>query len=683
MVIKVNKITIALIGNQNAGKTTLFNQLTGNNQHVGNFPGVTVEKKVGLIKHQYIHPADNHGYEVELVDLPGIYSLSPYTTEECVTRDFLIHDKPDAVINIIDATNIERNLYLTLQLMEMQLPMILALNMMDEVLSAGNSIDIQAFSDAIKLKAIPIAANKGSGVSELAQRVMDIALNHDKPKKIDFCSGSVHRAIHSIAHVVEEKAAIKDFPPRFAASKLIEGDDIIREQLELNQNELDIISRITVEMEQELHTDRESAIADSRYAYIEQITEKTVHHVAQTRGQERSVKVDKLFTNQYLGIPVFFSIMTLIFWLTFGVFGKFLSDGFGRFIDWLTSCADAGLIAYGLNPIIKSLLINGVFAGIGSVLSFLPSILVLFFFLSLLEDSGYMARVAFVMDSTLRKIGLSGKSIVPMIIGFGCSVPAILATRTISSRRDRKMTIFITPFMSCSAKLPVYSLFSLVFFPNHAALMMIFLYVFGIFIAIIAALLLKSTAFKGKPVPFVMELPSYRLPTAKTMYLHIREKAMDFLQKAFTVIFFATIIIWFLQNFDMRLNLVTDASTSMLAVIGSFIAPIFKPLGFSDWRLSTALVTGIAAKETVVSTLAVLFQSSGATLSVALASVLTPVTAISFLVFVLLYMPCVATFSVMKQEIGLRGAFEAVGFETLTAWIVAFLISFPAGLLLG
>ena len=679
----MNKITIALIGNQNAGKTTLFNQLTGNNQHVGNFPGVTVEKKVGFIKHQYIHPADNHGYEVELVDLPGIYSLSPYTTEECVTRDFLINEKPDAVINIIDATNIERNLYLTLQLMEMQLPMILALNMMDEVISAGNSIDIPAFSKEIKLQTIPIAANKGSGVSELAQRVMAIALNHEKPENFDFCSGAVHRAIHSLAHVVEEKAAIKKIPARFAASKLIEGDDIILKQLNLNQNELDIINHITEEMEQDLHTDRESAIADSRYAYIEKITEKTVHHISQTRGQERSVKVDKLFTNQYLGIPVFLCIMAVVFWLTFGVLGEFLSNAFGNFIDFVIMYVDKGLTLYGLNHVIKSLIINGVFAGIGSVLSFLPTILVLFFFLSLLEDSGYMARVAFVMDSTLRKIGLSGKSIVPMIIGFGCSVPAILATRTISSRRDRKMTIFITPFMSCSAKLPVYSLFSLAFFPKHAALMMIFLYVLGIFISIIAALLLKSTAFKGKPVPFVMELPSYRVPTAKTMYLHIREKAMDFLKKAFTVIFLATIIIWFLQNFDIRLNLITDTSTSMLATVGSFIAPIFKPLGFSDWRLSTALVTGIAAKETVVSTLAILFQASGTTLSLALASVLTPATAISFLVFVLLYMPCVATFSVMKQEIGLRGAFEAVAFETLTAWIVAFLISFPAGLIFG
>jgi len=679
----MNKITIALIGNQNAGKTTLFNQLTGNNQHVGNFPGVTVEKKVGFIKHQYIHPADNHGYEVELVDLPGIYSLSPYTTEECVTRDFLINEKPDAVINIIDATNIERNLYLTLQLMEMQLPMILALNMMDEVISAGNSIDIPAFSKEIKLQTIPIAANKGSGVSELAQRVMAIALNHEKPENFDFCSGAVHRAIHSLAHVVEEKAAIKKIPARFAASKLIEGDDIILKQLNLNQNELDIINHITEEMEQDLHTDRESAIADSRYAYIEKITEKTVHHISQTRGQERSVKVDKLFTNQYLGIPVFLCIMAVVFWLTFGVLGEFLSNAFGNFIDFVIMYVDKGLTLYGLNHVIKSLIINGVFAGIGSVLSFLPTILVLFFFLSLLEDSGYMARVAFVMDSTLRKIGLSGKSIVPMIIGFGCSVPAILATRTISSRRDRKMTIFITPFMSCSAKLPVYSLFSLAFFPKHAALMMIFLYVLGIFISVIAALLLKSTAFKGKPVPFVMELPSYRVPTAKTMYLHIREKAMDFLKKAFTVIFLATIIIWFLQNFDIRLNLITDTSTSMLATVGSFIAPIFKPLGFSDWRLSTALVTGIAAKETVVSTLAILFQASGTTLSLALASVLTPATAISFLVFVLLYMPCVATFSVMKQEIGLRGAFEAVAFETLTAWIVAFLISFPAGLIFG
>lgn len=678
----MNKITIALIGNQNAGKTTLFNQLTGNNQHVGNFPGVTVEKKIGAVKHQYIHPADNHGYEVELVDLPGIYSLSPYTTEECVTRDFLIHEKPDAVINIIDATNIERNLYLTLQLMEMQLPMILALNMMDEVVAAGNSIDIKSFSESIQLTAIPIAANKGSGVSELAQRVMDIALKHEIPLKIDFCTGAVHRAIHSLAHVVEEKASIKDFPARFAASKLIEGDDIILEKLELNENELDIINHITDEMEQEVHTDRESAIADMRYKYIEKITEKSVHHVSETKGQARSLRVDKIFTNQYFGIPVFLGIMAFVFWLTFNVFGEFLSNWFGIFVDWIIHGIDLGLVAYGLNPIVHSLLIDGVCAGIGSVLSFLPTILVLFFFLSLLEDSGYMARVAFVMDSTLRKIGLSGKSIVPMLIGFGCSVPAILATRTISSHRDRKMTIFLTPFMSCSAKLPVYALLSLAFFPNHSAFVMIFLYVFGIFVSILAALLLKTTVFKGKPVPFVMELPSYRLPTAKTMYLHIREKAMDFIKKAFTVIFMATIIIWFLRNFDIRLNLVTDISKSMLAALGSFIAPIFTPLGFSDWRLSTALVTGIAAKETVVSTLAVLFGASGASLSAALATVLTPATAISYLVFILLYMPCVAAFSVMRQEIGTRGALEAVTFETITAWIMAFLISFPANWLL-
>ncbi|OJF76265.1 MAG: ferrous iron transport protein B [Treponema sp. CETP13] len=679
----MNKITIALIGNQNAGKTTLFNQLTGNNQHVGNFPGVTVERKTGMVKHQYIHPADNHGYEVELVDLPGIYSLSPYTTEECVTRDFLIHDKPDAIINIIDATNIQRNLYLTLQLMEMQLPMVLALNMMDEVLAAGNSIDIEAFSKAIELQAVPIAANKGSGISELANRVMDIALQHEKPKKIDFCTGSVHRAIHSLAHVVEANAALKDFPARFAASKLIEGDAIIAKQLELNENELEIIYHIKDELEQELNVDCESAIADMRYAYIEKITENTVHTVSGTKGQELSVKLDKLFTHEYLGIPVFFSIMAIVFWLTFNVFGAFLSNWFGFFIDFIVSGIDKALILYGINPVIHSLLIDGVCAGVGSVLSFLPTILVLFFFLSVLEDSGYMARVAFVMDSTLRKIGLSGKSIVPMLIGFGCSVPAILATRTISSRRDRKMTIFITPFMSCSAKLPVYSLLSITFFPRRAALVMIFLYVFGIFVSILAALFLKVTIFKGKPVPFVMELPSYRLPTAKTMFLHIREKAWDFLQKAFTVIFWATIVIWFLRNFDIRLNLVKDTSNSILAFIGSFISPIFRPLGFDDWRLSTALITGIAAKETVVSTLAVLFGASGSALSAALMTVLTSASSIPFLVFILLYMPCVATFSVMRQEIGHRGAFEAVIFETVIAWIMAFLISFPAHWLLG
>ncbi|HZK19830.1 MAG TPA: ferrous iron transport protein B [Treponemataceae bacterium] len=678
----MSKITIALIGNQNAGKTTLFNQLTGNNQHVGNFPGVTVEKKTGVVKHQYIHPADNQGYEVELVDLPGIYSLSPYSIEECVTRDFLIHEKPDAVINIVDATNIERNLYLTLQLMEMQLPMVLALNMMDEVLAAGNSIDIQAFSKAIRLEAVPVVANKGSGVSELAQRVMNAAIHKIKPEEIDFCEGPVHRAIHSLAHIIEEKAALKDFPTRFAATKLIEGDDLIRNQLSLTQNELDIIGHITDEMEQELGTDRESAIADERYTYIGKITEQTVKHVSDTPGHVRSVKIDKLLTHKYWGIPVFLGIMALIFIVTFGFFGVFLSDMFGSFIDWLTHIVDVGLTAYGLNPIVHSLIIDGVFAGIGSVLSFLPTILVLFFFLSLLEDSGYMARVAFVMDALLRKMGLSGRSIVPMLIGFGCSVPAILATRTISSRRDRKLTIFITPFMSCSAKLPVYSVFSIAFFPGHAALVMIFLYVFGIVVAVLSALLLKNTLFSGKPIPFVMELPSYRLPTIKTMYLHIKEKALDFIKKAFTVIFIATIFIWFFRNFDIRLNYVSDISNSMLASIGTFLSPIFKPLGFSDWRLSTALITGLAAKEVVISTLAVLFGASGAALPVVLSTVLTPVAAISFLVFILLYMPCVAAFAVMRQEIGMRNAILAVLFETVVAWLMAFLISFPAGLFL-
>ena len=687
------KLTIALIGNQNAGKTTLFNQLTGSRQHVGNFPGVTVEKKSGLIKKQYTHVFNTSArvghpvigeevhnekllnvpknLEVELVDLPGIYSLSPYTPEERVTRDFLIHEKPDAIINILDATNIERNLYLSLQVMEMHIPMVMALNMMDEVRKAGNTIDIGKLSHELHLDIVPIVANKNEGVSELVQRTISEAISKHKPQKIDFCTGPVHKAIHSVAHLIEPTAEKHSFPLRFASTKLVEGDALISESLQLSENDLEIIQTIVKKMEHELATDREAALADMRYEFISGVAQKSVNKKGDTLEQKRSVKIDKVLTHKYFAIPIFIGIMSLIFWLTFGIIGESLSGWFEALIGWITDLVDEGLTAFGLAPVPHSLIIDGAFAGIGSVLEFMPTILVLFFFLSLLEDSGYMARVAFVMDGLLRKLGLSGKSIVPMLIGFGCSVPAVMATRTLSSRRDKLLTIFITPFMSCSAKLPVYALFTQVFFPKHAALVMIGLYLGGMVVAIISALLLRNTFFRGKPVPFVMELPAYRMPTLQTMGLHIWEKARDFLERAFTVIFMATLVIWFFQTFDFRLNVVENSADSILAQLGSLMVPIFKPLGFSDWRLSTALVTGLTAKEAVVSTLAVLFGSE-ASLSLALSSVLTIPSAMSFLVFILLYMPCFATLAVTKREIGTRGAIAAASFQTITAWIVAF-----------
>lgn len=693
------KITIALIGNQNAGKTTLFNQLTGSRQHVGNFPGVTVEKKSGLIKSLYIqgfqaHAREGqavigeeihseklrdipHGLEVELVDLPGIYSLSPYTPEERVTRDFLIHEKPDAVINILDATNIERNLYLSLQLMEMQIPMVIALNMMDEVRKSGNSIDIARLSKDLHIDIVPIVANKAEGVSELAQRTITEALSKHKPQKVDFCTGPVHKAIHAVVHLIEQQASSYEIPLRFAAAKLVEGDSLMEESLGILPVQKDIISHIVAEMEEELDTDREAALADMRYDYIAQVCEASVIRHGDTIEQIRSVKIDNILTHKYLALPIFIGIMSVIFWLTFGIIGSTLSGWFEQLIEFVTGIVDAGLSAYGMSSTVHSLIIDGAFAGVGSVLSFMPTILVLFFFLSLLEDSGYMARIAFVMDSLLRKMGLSGKSIVPMLIGFGCSVPAIMATRTLSSRRDKLLTIFITPFMSCSAKLPVYALFTQVFFPHHAPLVMTGLYAGGMGIAILSALVLKSTFFKGKPVPFVMELPAYRLPAVKSMAIHIWEKARDFLQKAFTVIFAATIAIWFFQNFDTRLNLVTDVSQSILSIIGSAIAPVFRPLGFSDWRLSTALITGLTAKEAVVSTLAVLFGGEG-NLELALSAVLTLPSALAFLVFILLYMPCFAALAVTKREIGTRHAIAAALFQTCTAWIAAAVVYFIA-----
>ena len=655
-------MVFALIGNQNCGKTTLFNQLTGSNQHVGNFPGVTVEKKEGIIK---------KAKKATVVDLPGIYSLSPYTSEEIVTRDFLIKEKPDGIINIIDATNIERNLYLTLQLIELNMPMVVALNMMDEINASGGSIDINGLEKGLGVKVIPICASKNEGVTELIDKILEVAQNKTPPKRQDFCKGYIHRAIHSVAHLIEDHALLHKIPPRYAASKLIEGDKPTLEQLELNQNELETLDHIINEMETALDTDREAAMADMRYTYIEQLTRAAVIKPLQTKEQQRSVKIDKLLTHKIFALPIFICIMGVVFFLTFGVFGKILSDWTTLLIDNITAFTDSALTQYGLNPVLHSLIIDGIFNGVGSVMSFLPTIVVLFFFLSLLEDSGYMARVAFVMDKLLRKIGLSGKSFVPMIIGFGCSVPAIMATRTLSSDRDRKMTIMLIPFMSCSAKLPIYALFTAAFFEKYQVLVMIFLYLLGMVVSVLCALLLKSTVFKGESVPFIMELPAYRMPSAKSLILHMWEKAKSFVKKAFTIILAATVIIWVLQSFDLKFNLVNDSANSMLAMLGGIIAPIFIPLGFGNWQAATALITGLSAKETVVSTLSIL---TGPDLP--LSSLFpTHLSALTFLVFTLLYMPCVAAFATTRKELGKTSlAITAMAFQTCVAWLVSFLI---------
>lgn len=656
----------ALIGNQNSGKTTLFNQLTGSNQHVGNFPGVTVEKKEGRIRKT----------EHSVVDLPGIYSLSPYTAEEVVTRDFLLQGKPDGIINIADATNIERNLYLSLQLMELQIPMVLALNMMDEVTASGGSIKIQALAGLLGIPVVPISAIKNDGITELVDRAVRVASQKSLPQKLDFCTGEVHRAIHAIAHLIEDHAIAVGMPLRFAATKLVEDDQPTFDQLKLNQNERETVVHITSEMEQALGTDREAALADMRYEYIGRIVAETVQRPADTKEQQRSVKIDSLLTHKHLAIPLFLVIMATVFWLTFGVFGSFLSDLMAALVDATTAVVDGGLTAYGINPVLHSLIIDGAFAGVGSVLSFLPTILVLFFFLSLLEDSGYMARVAFVMDKLLRKIGLSGKSFVPMLIGFGCTVPAVMATRTLSSERDRKMTIILTPFMSCSAKLPVYALFTSVFFPEHGALVMIFLYILGMVVAVLYGLVLKATLFRGQPVPFVMELPAYRLPSGKSLALHIWEKAKDFIRRAFTVIFLATLVIWVLQSFDARFNPVANSADSLLATIGGWVAPIFAPLGFGNWMASTALITGLTAKEAVVSTMAVLTGAAGsAGLPAIMGTLFTPASALSFLVFTLLYMPCIAAFAAVRREYGSGIKAAAImAAETGIAWVVALIV---------
>ena len=640
----------ALAGNQNCGKTTLFNQLTGANQHVGNFPGVTVDQKMGEIRSTK---------NCSVVDLPGIYSIRPYTNEEIVTRDFILNEKPDGIINIVDATNIERNLYLTLQLLEMHIPMVLALNMMDEVRGNGGSIDYRQMSQELGIPVIPISAAKDEGIEDLIAAIVEVAGKKIPPKVMDFCEqGPVHRCIHAVSHQVEDHAVNIGMSPRFAATKIVENDTDIIERLALSENELEMMEHSIAEMEKDCGLDRNAALADMRYTFIEKVCKKTVKKCQESREHIRSVKIDGVLTNKYLAIPMFLLIMFLIFWLTFHVVGAALSDWLAMGIDAFTAVCDRGLTAYGLNPVVHSLLIDGVFAGVGSVLSFLPIIVVLFFFLSILEDSGYMARVAFVMDKPLRKIGLSGRSFVPMLIGFGCTVPAVMATRTLSSERDRKMTIMLTPYMSCSAKIPIYAVFAAAFFPGNEAVVMILLYTAGIVVGILSALVLNHTAFRGNPIPFVMELPNYRFPSAKSVGQLIWDKAKDFLERAFTIIFVATIVIWFLQTFDLKLNVVTDSEKSLLALVGQWIAPLFGPLGFSDWRVSTALITGFTAKEAVVSTLSVLTGTATANLSRVLGSMFTGRSAASFLVFTLLYTPCVAAIAAVKRHAGIsrRGA---------------------------
>ena len=670
-------LTFGLIGNQNCGKTTLFNQLTGANQHVGNFPGVTVDRKDGQIKN---HP------EATVTDLPGIYSLSPYTNEEIVTRDFLIQNKPRGIINIVDATNIERNLYLTMQLIEMDIPMVLALNMMDEVRENGGTIQVNRLEEALGIPVIPISAAKNEGIGELIEHAIHVARYDECPGRLDFCDANgengqaaIHRCIHAVVHLIEDHAKKAEIPARFAATKLVEGDKLILQQLGLDRNEEETLEHMIHEMEEECAKDREAALADMRFKFIEKVCTQTVVKPTESKAHARSVKADKILTGKYTALPAFAAIMGLIFWLTFGVIGAGLSDWLSVGIDIVTDFADRALTAYGLNPVVHSLIIDGIFAGVGSVLSFLPIIVVLFFFLSILEDSGYMARIAFVMDKLLRKIGLSGRSFVPMIIGFGCSVPAIMATRTLSSERDRKMTILLTPFMSFSAKLPIYALVTYAFFPKYRALVMVGLYFTGIIVGVLFSLLLKNTAFQGEPVPFVMELPNYRLPSLKSVGMLIWDKAKDFITKAFTIIFMASIVIWFLQTFDVRLNVVVDSKDSLLALIGGFAAPVFVPLGFGDWRISTALITGFTAKESVVSTLTVLF---GGDMS-ALNTLFTPFSALVFLVFTLLYTPCVAAIASVKREMGTaRSAFLVVIMQCVIAWIVAFAVRM-IGMLIG
>ena len=656
-------LTFALAGNQNCGKTTLFNQLTGSNQHVGNFPGVTVDRKSGAIR---------NNPNTEVTDLPGIYSMSPYTSEEIVTRQFIIGEKPTGIINIVDATNIERNLYLTMQLMELDTPMVLALNMMDEMRGNGGTVRINKMEAMLGIPVVPISAAKNEGVDELVDHALHVAKYQERPGRMDFCSeedhgGAVHRCIHGIIHLIEDHARAAGIPVRFAATKLVEGDQRIEAALKLDQNEKEMIEHIIVQMEQERGPDRAAAIADTRFHFIHQLVEQTVVKPRQSKEQLRSARIDRFLTGRYTAIPAFVGIMALVFYLTFGVIGLALQNLLEVGIDALTAAVDSTLTAWNVNAAVHSLVIDGIFTGVGSVLSFLPIIVTLFFFLSLLEDTGYMARVAFVMDKLLRRIGLSGRSIVPMLIGFGCTVPGVMASRTLPSERDRKMTILLTPFMSCSAKLPIYSLFAAAFFPEHAALVMVSLYFLGIAVGILMAILLKSSVFKGEAVPFVMELPNYRLPGLKNVVQLLWEKARDFLQRAFTVIFVATIIIWFLQSFDLRLSLTADPQQSILAWLASGIAPLFAPLGFADWRVSTALITGFMAKESVVSTLTILYGSSAA-----FAAALSPAAAAPLLVFCLLYTPCIAAVASVKRELGGKWAVIMVANQCIVAWLAAF-----------
>ncbi len=656
-------LTFALAGNQNCGKTTLFNQLTGSNQHVGNFPGVTVDRKSGAIR---------NNPNTEVTDLPGIYSMAPYTSEEIVTRQFIICEKPTGIINIVDATNIERNLYLTMQLMELDTPMVLALNMMDEMRGNGGTVRINKMEAMLGIPVVPISAAKNEGVDELVDHALHVAKYQERPGRMDFCSeedhgGAVHRCIHGIIHLIEDHAEAAGIPVRFAATKLVEGDQRIEAALKLDQNEKEMIEHIIVQMEQERGLDRAAAIADMRFHFIHQLVEQTVVKPRQSKEQLRSAQIDRFLTGRYTAIPAFVGIMALVFYLTFGVIGLALQNLLEVGIDALTAAVDSTLTAWNVNAAVHSLVIDGIFTGVGSVLSFLPIIVTLFFFLSLLEDTGYMARGAFVMDKLLRRIGLSGRSIVPMLIGFGCTVPGVMASRTLPSERDRKMTILLTPFMSCSAKLPIYSLFAAAFFPEHAALVMVSLYFLGIAVGILMAILLKSSVFKGEAVPFVMELPNYRLPGLKNVVQLLWEKARDFLQRAFTVIFVATIIIWFLQSFDLRLSLTADPQQSILAWLASGIAPLFAPLGFADWRVSTALITGFMAKESVVSTLTILYGSSAA-----FAAALSPAAAAPLLVFCLLYTPCIAAVASVKRELGGKWAFIMVANQCIVAWLAAF-----------
>ena len=663
------KLTFALVGNQNCGKTTLFNVLTGSNQHIGNFPGVTVDRKDGVIK---CYP------DTLITDLPGIYSMSPYSSEEIVTREFLLMDKPKGIINILDATNIERNLYLSMQLMELGIPMVIALNMMDEVRVNGGSVRINSIEELLGVPVIPISAAKGEGIEELVSHAIHVAKYQEKPQISDFCSkdSAVHRCIHGIMSLISDHADKAGYPERFAASKVVEGDSLVLKHLELEQNEKEMIEHIIVQMEEECGMDRASAIADMRFAYIEDVCKNTVVKPRESKERIRSQKIDKLLTGKYTGIPMFIAIMGLVFYLTFNVIGAALSNVLDILITFVTNGVDNLLTAMNVNSVLHALIIDGIFNGVGSVLSFLPIIVTLFFFLSILEDSGYMARVAFIMDKLLRKLGLSGRSIVPMLIGFGCSVPGVMASRTLSSERDRRMTVLLTPFMSCSAKVPIYAFFSAAFFPHYAALVMIGMYFIGIIVGIIMAFIFKKTLFKGEPVPFVMELPNYRMPGAKNVVHLLWEKAKDFLQKAFSIIFIATILIWFMQNFDIRLNVVADSRQSILAVLAGMITPLFKPLGFGDWRLVTAILTGVMAKESVVSTISILFGST-----IEMVSVISAAGAMSFLVFCLLYTPCVAAIASVKKELGGKWAAYVVVIQCVVAWIAALITYIIAGIL--